>query len=117
MKRQAKKGFVAIAGSIVVVAGIIMIPYPGPGWLVVFAGLGILSTEFTWAARTLTYAKGNYDSWVKWVTEQSTIIRSVIGLGTAATVVVTIWLMNGYGMLNDVFDLGVEWLESPLPIF
>ncbi|HVE95418.1 MAG TPA: PGPGW domain-containing protein [Pseudonocardiaceae bacterium] len=25
-----------------------MIPYPGPGWLVVFAGLIILGTEFAW---------------------------------------------------------------------
>lgn len=41
----------AVFGGLVVAAGIVMIPSPGPGWLVVFAGLGILATEFHWAHR------------------------------------------------------------------
>ena len=58
MKKQAKKVFIGIVGGIVLLAGIVMIPYPGPGWVVVFAGLGILSTEFEWAQRVLHYANG-----------------------------------------------------------
>ena len=34
---------VGAIGGIVLIAGVIMIPYPGPGWLVVFAGLAILA--------------------------------------------------------------------------
>lgn len=40
---------VAIVGTLVVCAGIIMLVIPGPGWVVIFLGLAILSTEFTWA--------------------------------------------------------------------
>jgi uncharacterized protein (TIGR02611 family) len=34
-----------------------LVPLPGPGWLIVFAGLAILATEYVWAQRLLNYAK------------------------------------------------------------
>lgn len=117
MKKQAKKIFIGIVGGIVLLAGIIMIPYPGPGWLVVFAGLGILSTEFEWAQRLLHYARGKYDAWAEWVKHQNAGVKAAIWLATAAIVVVTIWLLNGYGLINGWLGLGWDWVRSPLPIF
>ncbi len=114
MKKQARKVVIGIIGGIVLIAGIIMIPYPGPGWLVVFAGLGILSTEFTWAQRVLDYAKKKYDNWTDWVARQNVIVKSSIWLGTALIVVVTIWLLNGYGIINNILGLGWDWVKSPL---
>ena len=114
MKKQLKRSFVAIIGSVVVVAGIIMIPYPGPGWLVVFAGLGILSTEFEWAQRVLDFAKAKYDGWVNWVSRQNAILKAAIWLMTAAVVIVTVWLINGYGFINHLLHLGIDWIDSPL---
>jgi uncharacterized protein (TIGR02611 family) len=40
-------------GTLVLVAGIILIPLPGPGWLIVAAGLAILSKDVAWAERAL----------------------------------------------------------------
>lgn len=40
---------VVIIGIIFVLAGIVMLILPGPGWLFIFLGFGILSIEFTWA--------------------------------------------------------------------
>ena len=40
---------VFVFGTGVVLLGLILIPLPGPGLLVVILGLAILSTEFTWA--------------------------------------------------------------------
>ncbi len=37
---------VAVAGAAVVVTGIVLLPLPGPGWLVIFVGLALLATEF-----------------------------------------------------------------------
>jgi uncharacterized protein (TIGR02611 family) len=48
---------VGVIGLIVLGAGILAIPYPGPGWAIVFVGLGILATEFDWARRLLAYAR------------------------------------------------------------
>ncbi|NND04632.1 MAG: hypothetical protein HKN91_17800 [Acidimicrobiia bacterium] len=42
---------VAVAGVVVILIGIPMIPLIGPGWLVVFTGLAILASEFEWAGR------------------------------------------------------------------
>jgi uncharacterized protein (TIGR02611 family) len=48
---------ITIIGVVVIIAGIILLPLPGPGWVVIFAGLGILSTEYDWARRLLRAAK------------------------------------------------------------
>ena len=48
---------VALVGLIVVVAGIILLPLPGPGWLIVFAGIAIWATEFALARRLLIWTK------------------------------------------------------------
>jgi uncharacterized protein (TIGR02611 family) len=36
---------VGVVGLIVLGVGILAIPYPGPGWAIVFIGLGILATS------------------------------------------------------------------------
>ena len=38
-----------IAAFAVLLAGIALIPLPGPGWAIVFVGLGMLALEFKWA--------------------------------------------------------------------
>ena len=57
MARQSWRLSVAALGSTVVVAGAIMLVTPGPGLLVIIAGLAILAHEFAWAARALDRAK------------------------------------------------------------
>jgi uncharacterized protein (TIGR02611 family) len=57
IKRSGKRIAVTIAGFAVLILGIILIPLPGPGWAIVFAGLAILATEYVWAQRLLNYAK------------------------------------------------------------
>lgn len=47
------RAVVAIAGFLVVLVGLAMIPLPGPGLLVTAAGLAILALEFAWAERLL----------------------------------------------------------------
>jgi uncharacterized protein (TIGR02611 family) len=44
--RHAYRVLVAIAGSVVIITGLIMVPLPGPGWLVVFFGIALLGFEF-----------------------------------------------------------------------
>ncbi|WP_016995800.1 PGPGW domain-containing protein [Kocuria atrinae] len=42
---------VTVLGAVFVIAGIIMLVTPGPGWLAIFLGIGLWSTEFAWAHR------------------------------------------------------------------
>lgn len=46
-----------IVGLAVVVAGVIMLPLPGPGWVVIFGGMAIWATEFVWAQLVLRWTK------------------------------------------------------------
>jgi uncharacterized protein (TIGR02611 family) len=40
-------------GSILLLAGLAMLALPGPGWLTVALGLGLLAQDVPWAERTL----------------------------------------------------------------
>jgi len=48
-----RKTAVAVAGTAVTAAGVVMLVTPGPGIVGILAGLGILSSEFPAARRTL----------------------------------------------------------------
>ncbi|HEY1085559.1 MAG TPA: TIGR02611 family protein [Candidatus Saccharimonadales bacterium] len=109
-----RKIVVGVSGGSVLVVGIIAIPYPGPGWLIVFAGLAILAKEFPWAARALKFGRDKYDDWNKWIKRQNWFIKSLTFIGTTIVVVLTLWLVNAYGLINGWFNLGIEWLNSPI---
>ncbi|MGW6913621.1 TIGR02611 family protein [Kitasatospora sp. NPDC054939] len=48
---------VFLVGLAVVVLGVIMLPLPGPGWVVIFLGMGIWATEFVWAQLALRWTR------------------------------------------------------------
>ena len=47
--RVAKRIAIGIVGGSVLVVGVLMIVLPGPAFVVIPVGLGILSLEFAWA--------------------------------------------------------------------
>ncbi len=51
--RNSKRVAVTVVGAAVVVAGLVLLVFPGPGILVVVLGFAILGTEFAWAAAAL----------------------------------------------------------------
>ena len=55
--RIVYKTVVTIVGVTLVLLGIAMLVLPGPGWLAIFLGLGVLGTEFHWAHRLNQRAK------------------------------------------------------------
>jgi uncharacterized protein (TIGR02611 family) len=57
MKTILKRVAVGAVGGVVTVIGVVALVTPGPGWLIIFAGLGILATEFAWAGMILENAK------------------------------------------------------------
>ena len=89
-KKALRTGYrliVAVAGVAVIAAGIVMLPFPGPGWLTIFLGLGILASEFPWARRLLHVARTLVGAWWHWLAGQSLWVRgsvTVAGLGLVA---------------------------------
>jgi uncharacterized protein (TIGR02611 family) len=105
---------VAVVGTAVLVAGIIAIPYPGPGWLILFAGLAILATEFHWAWRVLHWTRRRYDACTGWVRRQPRTVRLAVIAMTGAVVLVTLWLVNALGLIADWVGVEADWVRSPL---
>lgn len=59
--RQARRVIVLVVGLTLLLCGVGMLITPGPGWVLIFAGLSILAVEFIWARNLLKKirAKGN----------------------------------------------------------
>ncbi|MCS7484119.1 TIGR02611 family protein [Umezawaea endophytica] len=105
---------VGVVGGLVLVAGVLMIPYPGPGWLVVFAGLAILATEFEWAGKVLKFAKRYYDMWVDWLKRQSLFVKLLVLAATGLVVLATLWLLGALALVGGWFGIHEPWLDSPI---
>ena len=58
LSKLLRKIVVVIIGVPIVVIGIILIPLPGPGLLISFLGLFILSLEFEWAGKYVDQIRG-----------------------------------------------------------
>lgn len=112
--RHSKRIATAISGGAVVLVGFVLIPYPGPGWLIVFAGFAILATEFVFAARALEWLKNRYEHWKQWVIRQPKVFQLILLVGTGLVVLMTAYLLNTFGVVGRLLGIDVGWLASPL---
>ena len=54
---QVRRIFRIVSGFTLLLAGAVMLVTPGPGWLVIFFGLGLLAAEFVWARQLMERIK------------------------------------------------------------
>jgi uncharacterized protein (TIGR02611 family) len=94
---------IGLIGGVMVAGGLIMVPFPGPGWLIVFAGLAVLATEFHWAHRVLEFGKRTLHAWTQWFKRQGWAIRILVAVVTVAAAGVIVY----FGLLT----MGVDLIE------
>jgi uncharacterized protein (TIGR02611 family) len=101
---------VGVVGALIVAVGLAAIPLPGPGWLIVFAGLFVLATEFLWAERLLEFTKRHVQRWTEWAAGQPIWVRLLLATATAAFV---------YGVLVVTLHFaGVpDWVPDWVPLW
>ena len=58
--RQIKKIIVGVIGFTILFIGILLLVLPGPAFIVIPLGLGILATEFVWAKKLLKNVKDKF---------------------------------------------------------
>lgn len=107
---------VGVVGLLVLGVGIVAIPYPGPGWAIVFLGLAILATEFEWARKLLAYARKRYDAVMGWFKEQGLWVQALGVVFTAAIVVATLWMLGALDWAGEILHIEHAWLDSPIGI-
>lgn len=96
-KSRAYRLAYAIAGVVVLVVGIAAIPLPGPGWAIVFVGLGMLALEFVWAERLAMLVLdglqgfwiwwGNAPTWVQGVAILALLVAMLLAVSLSATLI------------------------------
>jgi uncharacterized protein (TIGR02611 family) len=97
---------VTAVSVVVIIAGIVMLAVPGPGWATILLGLAILSTEFEWAARWrravvrwLTAAAHRVQGFPRWlrVVTWALVAVGLVALMYATLVVVGVpeWVPEG----------------------
>jgi tellurite resistance protein TerC len=74
---QVRRIFRTVAGFTLLLAGIVMIVTPGPGWLVILLGLGLLAAEFVWARRLVDRIKREGDRLKETVLGKTTATKPV----------------------------------------
>jgi len=75
------------------VVGLALVPLPGPGWLVVFLGLGLLATEFAWAQRLLGFTRHRVAAFSPWLAARTLVLRRLL---TLALTLLLVALAGGY---------------------
>jgi len=74
----------AIAGFVVVIVGIIMMPLPGPGTIIVIAGLALLSSDVPFARRLLQRLRDRLPS-----DDEGKVSRGVIAISITGSLLAT----------------------------
>jgi len=69
---QAKRVLRIVVGFTLLLIGVVLLVGPGPGWLVILLGLGLLAAEFVWARRLLDSMKEKAVRLRKFVFSRST---------------------------------------------
>ena len=106
---------VFFVGLAIVVLGLILVPFPGPGWLIVILGLLIWASEFERAQRLLDFVKDRLTLWNVWMMRQNWLVRGVLALLTFALVLAVIWvvvrLSGSVALLPAEYEL---WMREHL---
>ncbi|HSX31910.1 MAG TPA: PGPGW domain-containing protein [Candidatus Saccharimonadales bacterium] len=64
---KVRKPFVFVLGFAIVATGIVLLPLPGPGWVIIFAGFALLATEFEFAERIKNKLIGILQGLANWL--------------------------------------------------
>ncbi len=104
---------VGALGLVIVITGLILVPAPGPGWLIVFIGVSVWASEFEWAQQLLRWARGVLGRWNTWVLAAPWWVRAGIALATAALVGAIFWAYLLWRGPPTFLPDGIEsWLAS-----
>ncbi|MFD4503085.1 TIGR02611 family protein [Streptomyces sp. NPDC058457] len=91
-------------GLAVVVVGIVLLPLPGPGWVIIFGGMAIWATEFVWAQLVLRWTKRKVTEAAQKALDPK-VRRRNITLTTIGLVVVA----AGVGIYLSRFGIVMPW--------
>ena len=103
---------VGVLGTLVVAVGIVLIPFPGPGWAIVILGLAIWAVEFAWARNLLDFTKRHVQSWTRWVGRQTIPVRALVGIVGFVFVCFIVWISMRLSFGIDLASIAWDWVTG-----
>ena len=110
--RLAIKIAIGAVGTLVIGIGIVLIPFPGPGWAIVILGLAVWSLEFAWAKNMLEFTKRHVQSWTHWIARQSWPVRLLVGAAGLVFVSAVVWGSLKMSLGIDLIAETRDWLTT-----
>ena len=107
--RHIRRAVISVVGLAVVGLGIILLPLPGPGFLVIAGGFAILATEYEWARRALDWARDRAIQAAEQATQHwwSSAITILFGLGMLSVGIVFVVATPDLPFANKGTGVGV----------
>src|SRR3954463_6546067 len=112
-----KTTVVAVLGGLLTLSGVALLVLPGPGFVLVAAGLAVLATRFSWAKKPLDYAKDKAQEGVEEVAKSPwraagavLAALALVALGVLAVIGMALPFMNAFTavvlILSGLFLVG-----------
>jgi uncharacterized protein (TIGR02611 family) len=115
--RQALRVTVGLVGLFLVGGGLLLVPLPGPGWLIVILGLAVWASEFEPASRLLDFVKDKVRAWDVWMRAQPRWKQALVGLVTFVFVAAVVWAVFKVMGLPTFLPAGLAgWLQAHLAL-
>lgn len=110
------RALVGAVGTAMILFGIALIPLPTPGfgWLLVFLGLGVLSTEFAWAHRITAFLRLWLHRIGHWYGRRSVVEKTAMISAIVVLVVGLAWVFGFLGIFAGWVHLDHAWLQGPI---
>lgn len=97
IKRRLRKVWVLIAGTVIIITGIVIAPLPGPGFTVLGPlGLALIATEFAWARRLLVRLRERSTLLTDQTDRVARYTHPVVIVPVVAAYWVLVWIMALY---------------------
>lgn len=105
------RAIVFTVGTILLIGGLILVPLPGPGWLIVFMGLAVIASEFEPAHRLLQFGKAHLRRWNAWLQREPIWVKGLVVLATCAFVLGVVWVTLRLSGIPPILpDWAEDWL-------
>lgn len=89
--RFALKVGVTSVGVLLIALGLVLVPLPGPGWLVVLSGLAVLAVEYAWARQVLHFGRRRLHRWTRWTLRRPLPVPIAVAAAGMAVVAGAVW--------------------------